>query len=156
MRATTAIVGLILTVGLCLAVGFLGSRFGPGAWYASLRKPPLTPPNWVFPVVWTLLYVLMGVAAWWVWLKAPWHLAWPALAMFAAQLLLNGLWSWIFFGQQRIGWAMLDLVALWAAILATTLLFWKHTMAAGAMMLPYLAWVSFAGLLNAWLWALNR
>lgn len=156
MRGATAVAGLIAAVGICLAVGLWGSRFEPGPWYGELRKPAITPPNWVFPVVWTALYVLMGVAAWWLWMKAPWRQAWPALTVFAGQLVLNGLWSWIFFGQHRIGWAMVDLAALWAAVLAATVLFGRQSAAAGIMMLPYLGWVSFAGVLNAWFWAINR
>jgi len=150
------ILGLAIAITVCLAVGGWGSRYAPGNWYAALRKPPITPPNWLFPTVWTALYILMGLAAWHVWLRAPRGAALLPLAVFVLQLLLNGLWSWIFFDQHRIGWAMVDLAALWAALLATTVLFWRQNVLAGALLLPYLAWVSFAGLLNAWFWALNR
>jgi translocator protein len=155
MGVLKAAAGLVAAVGVCLAVGWWGSQFEPGTWYAGLRKPPITPPRWVFPVVWTALYVAMAVAAWWVWLRVPLRRAWPALMVFGGQLALNGLWSWVFFGQQEIGWALVELVALWGAVLAATLLFWRLTTAAGVLMLPYLAWTTYAGVLNLWFWWLN-
>jgi translocator protein len=136
--------------------GWLGSQSRPGEWYAALAKPAFNPPSWIFAPVWTALYLMMGIAAWLVWRRAGFRDGGPALAVFAVQLILNGLWSWIFFGQHRIGAALVDIVLLWAAILACLALFWRRQPAAGALLLPYLVWVSFAAVLNAALWRLNR
>jgi len=147
-------------VVVCLSAGWLGSalggQMGGGEWYEQLRKPALTPPGWVFPVAWTTLYVLMGVAGglvWW-WRGRGGPVA-AALVVFAVQLILNVAWSGIFFGLQRIGWAMVDLAALWVAIVATMVLFFRVRPAAGWLLVPYLAWVTFAGYLNAQLLRLN-
>jgi benzodiazapine receptor len=149
--------GIVLLVSLILvaAVALLGGRSAPGAWYAQLVKPALTPPNWLFGPVWTLLYVLMAVSAWLVWRKAGFRSAAAAFSLYACQLALNALWSWVFFSRHRVGWALIDIVALWAAILITLILFWKVRPIAGALLVPYLAWVSFAGFLNFELWRLN-
>ncbi len=143
----------------CLVISFLpgvvGGQFEPGAWYAALDKPPLTPPGWVFPIAWTALYAAMGVALYLV-ITAPGPVAWGLLAVFALQLVLNGAWSWLFFGLQRPGAALADLAALWLAIAWLTVAFWRRRPIAGALFLPYLLWVSFAGYLNAGIWLLNR
>jgi tryptophan-rich sensory protein len=139
-----------------LAVSFgasaVGAMFLPGAWYAALQKPRLTPPNWVFPVVWPILYACMGVAAALAWRRtrdlrtaAPW----------AVQLALNAAWSWLFFGLHRPGLAFIELCTLWLAIAVTLLTFRRHSFAAAALMAPYLAWVTFAGWLNWQIWRLN-
>lgn len=158
MRATRSVVGLILWLTLCYAAAFLGSlATGPAipTWYAGLNKPPLTPPNWVFGPVWTLLYTLMGIAAWLVWKRAAQWQVWPALLFFCLQLALNVLWSALFFGLQNPGLALVEITALWLMILATTAAFWQVSAAAGALLLPYLAWVGFAAVLNYQLWWLN-
>lgn len=147
--------GLVLWLALSFAAAWAGSRFGPGEWYAALNKPAWNPPNWVFGPVWTLLYVLMAVAAWRVWRQGGWSVA-PALSLFVFQLLLNGLWTWIFFGWRQPGWALVEIVALWLAILATAVAFWFKDRLAAALLAPYLAWVSFAAALNWALWRLNR
>jgi tryptophan-rich sensory protein len=127
----------------------------PGEWYASLAKPPWTPPSAVFAPVWTVLYVLMGVAAWVVWRRAGFSGAAPALALFVIQLALNALWSYVFFGLHRVDIALVDIAALWLVILIVLVLFWREDWRAGALLIPYLVWVGFASCLNFALWRLN-
>lgn len=147
--------GLIAWLALPLSAGTVGSRYMPGAWYASLAKPSWNPPDAIFAPVWILLYVLMGVAAWLVWRRAGFRGAGTALGLFVVHLILNALWSYLFFGLHRPDWALVDIVALWLAILVVTILFWRRHQVAGALLLPYLAWVGFATLLNFTLWRLN-
>ena len=146
---------LAALLALTLAVGSLGARFPPGEWYAQLQKPAFNPPNWVFAPVWTLLYILMAVAAWLVWRKAGLQEGALPLALYAFQLGVNAWWSWLFFGMHQIGGALADLVLLWVCIAIACALFWRVRLAAGLLMLPYVAWVSFAGALNFALWRLN-
>lgn len=138
------------------AAGAIGSRFMPGPWYESLAKPSWNPPGAVFGPVWTVLYILMGVSAWLVWKRAGFRAARAPLALFMIQLVLNALWSYLFFGLHHISAAFVDIVILWAAILAVTVLFWRKVRTAGILMLPYLAWVGFASFLNFTLWQMNR
>jgi len=149
------ILGLVVWVFAVLAAGWIGSQFSPGEWYASLVKPAWTPPNAVFAPVWTVLYLLMAVAAWLVWREAGFSGATMPLALFIAQLLLNALWSYLFFGIHQPMLALIDIVVLWIAILATTAGFWTVKPAAGALLVPYLCWVGFATVLNFQLWRLN-
>jgi benzodiazapine receptor len=148
-----ALAGWMLVAFLAALIGGLA---GPGAWYAGLAKPAWNPPDWVFGPVWTVLYAAMGVAAWLVWLRRGAAPVQGALLLFGVQLGLNALWSWLFFGWHRPGLAFMELVLLWFAILATTLAFWRIRPLAGWLFVPYLLWVSFAGLLNVTLWRLNR
>jgi len=152
--------GIIVAIVVCELAGIIGTVFTtpsiPG-WYAGLTKPSFNPPNWIFGPVWTTLYALMGVAAYLVFskgLKTPGVKA--ALAVFAAQLVLNTLWSIVFFGAHRILGAVVVIVLLWAMILATILLFHKISRPAAYLLVPYLLWVSFAAVLNISLYALNR
>jgi tryptophan-rich sensory protein len=148
---------LAVALAICFAVAAFGARFAPGPWYAALAKPFWTPPNWIFGPVWTLLYTMMAVSAWLVWLRADGSgRVRNALLLFAVQLLLNGAWSWLFFGGHRMGLALAEILVLWAFILATTVAFWRIRRWAGILLLPYLGWVGFASLLNAALWWLNR
>ena len=126
-----------------------------GTWYQSLRKPAFNPPDWVFAPVWTLLYLMIAVAGWRVWRVRGIAGTRVALAAYAVQLALNLSWSFVFFGARLIGPALAVIVALLAAILANAFLFWRIDRAAGALLVPYAAWVSFAALLNAALWRLN-
>lgn len=126
-------------------------------WYPTLRKPVFNPPSWVFGPVWTALYALMGIALYIVW-RHGWdrpEVRW-AMALFAVQLVLNGLWSILFFGMRAPGLAFLEIVLLWLAVAATVFAFWQTTPRAGTLMVPYLAWVSFAAVLNGSIWWLNR
>ena len=136
------------------AAATFGSQFEPGAWYAALRKPPLNPPSWIFAPVWSVLYAAMAVAAWLVW-REPGRAA-RALPLWGAQLVLNALWSFLFFGLERPGVALLEIVVLLGLVLATLVAFSRVRLLAGALLLPYAAWVGFASYLNAGLWWLNR
>lgn len=140
---------------ITFAAAAIGSQFMPGEWYARLAKPSWTPPSWLFGPVWTLLYVLMGVAAWLVWKDRGFAGARVALLLYGVQLVLNAAWSWLFFGLQRPGLAFAEILLLWSAILATLIAFWRHRKLAGALLVPYLAWVSFATALNWAIWQLN-
>ncbi|MDH7568364.1 MAG: tryptophan-rich sensory protein [Armatimonadota bacterium] len=149
---------LVLFLLVCLAAGGIGSLFTTPAipgWYAGLNKPAWNPPNWLFAPVWTTLYLMMGTAAWLVWRKAGLAGGSTALALFAAQLVLNSLWSILFFGMRQPGWAFAELVLLWAAILATMVAFWRLSPAAGWLLVPYLAWVTYASTLNFAIWRMN-
>ena len=149
---------LVVLVGLCLAVGALGGWVTADSvktWYTTINKPSFTPPNWVFGPVWTVLYVLMGIAGWRVWCKArPDQLRVP-LALFAVQLALNLAWSVVFFGAHRIGGAVVVIVGLEAAILATMVAFRRIDGLAALLLAPYALWVAFAAALNIAVWRLN-
>ena len=148
---------LLFFVGLCLAVGALGgwvTATSVKTWYPTLSKPSFTPPDAVFGPVWTVLYVLMGIAAWRV-RRAGAVAAREAMTLFALQLALNLLWSVVFFGLQKIGVAVLVIVLLEAAILATIAMFHRLDRIAAALMLPYALWVAFAAVLNIAIWRLN-
>lgn len=153
------VLAFIVAVALPQLAGFLGSVFTVSmipTWYATLVKPELNPPSWIFGPVWTTLYLLMGIASFLVWNKG-----WGrkdvriALGIFALQLVLNTLWSIIFFGLHSPAGAFLDLIALWFAIVATIVAFTKVSKAAAWLLLPYILWVSFAGYLNGMIWFLN-
>jgi tryptophan-rich sensory protein len=149
-------IGLVVFLAVVFAAASFGAIFQPGTWYAGLTKPSWNPPSWVFGPVWTVLYVLIAVAAWLVW-KDRGSIAAAAapLTAWLVQLVLNALWSWLFFGMHRPGLALMDIALLWIAIVVTIVLFWGVRPVAGALLVPYLAWVSFATALNAALWRLN-
>ena len=136
-----------------IAAALFGGRFASGTWYASLDKPSWNPPNWLFGPVWTFLYLAMAVAAWRAW-RSP-ALPRGAMLLFTVQLVLNALWSWIFFGMQLPGLAFVEICVLLLGIAATAWLFGKADRLAGILFLPYLAWVGFAAALNFALWRLN-
>jgi len=126
-------------------------------WYPSLVRPSFAPPSWIFGPVWTALYLMMGLAAWLVWRKAGSTPAGRvALGLFAVQLVLNGLWSVLFFGLRAPGPALIEIVVLWVGIAATLRAFWRLDAGAGWLLVPYLCWVTFATALNAGFWWLNR
>lgn len=134
----------------------LATSAGTREWYPTLTKPAFNPPAWIFAPVWTALYLAMGLAAWLVWRRlgeAP--AARAALVAFWAQLALNWAWSFLFFGMRSPLAGLVDIVLLLAAIVVTTALFFRVSAWAGALMIPYLAWVAFATVLNAALWRLN-
>jgi len=142
---------------VCLATGLLGgwvTAQSVSSWYPTLVKPSWNPPAWVFGPVWTALYVMMAVAAWRVW-KRQGPGKHRALFLFFGQLFLNGLWSFLFFGAQSPGLALVDIAVLWLALAATILAFFSRDRLAGVLMIPYLAWVSFAVVLNLAIWRLN-
>jgi translocator protein len=147
--------GLVLWVCLSFIPAWIGFHFPPGQWYARLLQPALTPPGWIFGPVWTMLYLMMGVAAWLVWRRYGLRgAAWP-LGLFLVQLGLNACWSYLFFGRHHPGLALLDILTLWLAILATLIAFWRYHRPAGQLLLPYLLWVTFAVYLNLQFWRLN-
>ena len=153
---STATLGLIGFLAACFAAASTGAFFKPGAWYEGLNKPAWRPPNWLFPPAWAVLYVMMAVAAWLVWREAGFRGAPMGLLLWCVQLALNAAWSWIFFGMKRMDLAFAELAVLWLAILATLLAFAMVSATAAWLMVPYLAWVTFAGVLNLTMWRLNR
>ncbi len=150
---------VVIAVTICLLIGFLAgfaTQSSVDTWYATLNKPSFNPPNWIFAPVWTLLYILMGIAAGIVWAKGFYHV-WvkTALYYFGFQLLFNALWSIVFFGFQEPFWALLVILVLMILILLTIKWFKIVSKPAAYLMLPYLLWVCFAMLLNYKIWELN-
>ncbi len=140
---------------LTFFVAGVSTLFTIPTWYATLHKPSFNPPNAIFGPVWTILYALMAAAAWLVWKQPGSTARTRALRLFYLQLTLNFAWSLLFFGQHRIGLALLDIALLWVAILATTVSFLGLRRLAGALLIPYLLWVAFASVLNLRIWQLN-
>ena len=153
MTRMLALAGWILLSFLAATIGGLAA---PGQWYERVNKPSWNPPNAVFAPVWTVLFILMGVAAWLVWLRRGETGVTLALALFVGQLVLNVLWSWLFFHWHRMDLASYELLLFWVVILATLVAFWQVRPLAGWLFVPYLVWVTFAGYLNLTLWRLNR
>jgi tryptophan-rich sensory protein len=144
-----------------LVVAFIAAAIGAVAsvqaasFYGQLAQPSWAPPASVFGPVWSVLYALMGIAAWLVWREGGFAARRRALTVFLVQLALNALWSWLFFGWHQGALALVDIALLWVLIVTTIVLFWRVRPLAGALMLPYLAWVSFAAVLNYAVWQLN-
>lgn len=151
-RRLLALIGWLF---LCFAAASLGGWFMPGAWYASLTKPTWNPPSWIFGPVWSALYIMMAVAAWLVWRQGGWGKQRRPLLLFLVQLALNALWTPLFFGLHWQGVAFAEILLLWFAIVSTIAAFWRVHRAAAWLLAPYLAWVSFAAVLNGTLWRLN-
>ena len=152
------LLGLGGFVAVCAAVSGLGGAVtatSVDTWYQALEKPAFNPPDWLFPIVWTILYVMIAIAGWRVWRRAPIDVTRRALAVFAVQLGLNLGWSFLFFGLQQIGIALAEIVVLFLAIAANAVLFWRIDRWAGTLLVPYLVWVAYATVLNAALWLLN-
>jgi len=150
---------LIVSIVICQLAGLIGSFFttpGIPTWYAALRKPTFTPPNWLFAPVWTTLFVLMGISLFLIWRKP---VITPkvrtALIVFALQLALNVLWSILFFGLRSPLAGFIEILILWVVILLTIVNFYRLSSAAGVLLIPYILWVSFAAILNFSLWRLN-
>jgi translocator protein len=140
---------------ICFAAASLGALFMPGEWYAALRKPSWNPPAWIFGPVWSALYAMMGVAAWLVWKQGGFTTQRRPLSLFFLQLALNAAWTPLFFGLHWLGAALGEITCLWLAIAATLAAFRRVSRPASWLLAPYLAWVSFAALLNFTLWRLN-
>jgi len=146
----------IFCIVVCLGAAGIGSLLttqGLRPWYANLKKPSWTPPNWLFGPVWTILFIAMAIAAWLVWWRVG--LTAAPMQLFLLQLLLNVAWSALFFRLRSPGLAFAEIVMLWFAILATSIEFWRAVPAAGWLLLPYLIWVSYATALNYSIWRLN-
>jgi translocator protein len=154
-RQVTALIIFIVICFIAAGLGSLATTPKIPNWYANLAKPAWTPPGWVFGPVWTLLYLMMAFAAWLIWRQLGLAGAKVPLAIFAIQLALNSLWSFIFFGLQKPGYAAMEITVFWLAIIATMITFWRFSSLAGAMLIPYLLWVSFAAVLNFSIWRMN-
>jgi tryptophan-rich sensory protein len=151
------LVGLVAwLLGSFIAAGIGGAAsMQARPFYTHLVRPEWAPPSYVFGPVWTVLYALMGIAAWLVWRVAGFRAAKTALTLFLVQLALNALWSWLFFAWHRGALAFADILLLWVLIVATLIAFWRIKPLAGALLVPYLVWVSFASALNYSVWQLN-
>ncbi len=145
--AAAAVCGIVVAL-----TSLSGAIFAPGAWYESLDQPAGTPPDIAFPIVWTLLYIGMAIAAWRVWRARG---IGRELGLFVLQLALNALWMPVAFGAHWLGAALVVILALWLALVATLHAFWRADKLAGLLLVPYLAWVSYAAYLNAGLLLLN-
>lgn len=150
-------IGLLVSFAATFAAAAVGSRStmaSVSTWYVGLRKPAWVPSGRTIGLVWSTLYVLMAVSAWLVWREEGLG-AWTSLTLFGLQLVLNSVWSVLFFGQRNPRAAFQEILVLWIAILATLISFWSVTPFAGILLVPYLAWVTFAGNLNRIVWRLN-
>lgn len=150
---------LLIAMGICEGVGIAGgicTAQSVSTWYQTLQKPSFNPPSWIFAPVWTSLYAMMGIAGYLVYQKKDRFGAPAALFIFSVQLALNLLWSVLFFCKKTPAGALIEIAFLWAAILLTTLLFWKISRKAAILLIPYLLWVSFASVLNFEIWRLNK
>ncbi len=146
---------LLLFIAAVMVVATSGMYFRPDDWYQRLAKPSWQPPGWLFGPVWMILYAVIAVSGWLIWSEVGWAGAAIPLAIYGAQLILNWLWSAIFFGLKRIGLALAEMALLWLSIVAMIVTFYPIHSGAALLLLPYLAWVSFAMLLNYTIWRLN-
>jgi len=151
------ILGLLGWLGLCFAASSVGAiaSIQAQSFYGQLSQPLWAPPGWVFGPVWSVLYAMMAIAAWLVWRGGGFSGNRKALGFFFAQLLVNSLWSWLFFAWRLGALALVDILILWLLIVATIVYFWRSNVLAGALLIPYLLWVSFASGLNYSVWQLN-
>ena len=149
---------LIVSLALPQLAGIIGSMFtikSIPTWYAALNKPSFNPPNWIFGPVWISLYILMGISFYIVWIKSDSSNFNILLSLFILQLTLNSLWSIIFFGLKSPGFALLEIIFLWVSILLCIMYFFPVSKIASFFLIPYLIWVSFASILNYYVWKLN-
>jgi tryptophan-rich sensory protein len=153
----TAALAFISWMAICFLVAAVGAAASlqAGTFYAELVRPDWAPPGAVFGPVWTVLYAMMAVAAWLIWQRREVRLARIGLVFFVVQLILNALWSWLFFGWREGALSFADITTLWALIVVTLVSFWRVRPLAGLLLVPYLAWVSFASALNWRIWQLN-
>lgn len=135
----------VVFIVIVLVAASSGAIFKPGEWYETLRKPDWTPPNWAFPVVWSILYVMIGYAGWLVWTTIGWSLP---MALWALQMVTNALWSYFFFGRRRMDLALADVAVLWLLVALFILSAWTVSPIASLLFVPYLAWVTAAASLN--------
>ena len=151
---------LIIAIAIPLIVGGTSGFFtatGVESWYQTIARPTWNPPGWIFGPVWTTLYVMMGISLFLVWKEdTSVELKKIAIALFTVQLVLNFFWSFIFFNQHQIGWALVEIIAMWVFILLTIFAFAQVNKAAAWLLVPYISWVSFATILNYTIWQLNK
>jgi benzodiazapine receptor len=152
MKSAAALAGWL---GLSCLAALTGFFIQPVGYYAALAKPAWSPPAWVFGPAWTVLYILMAVAAWMVWRRGGWRAQRGALGLYLVQLALNALWTPLFFGLQNPGLAFAEIVLLWLALAATLVAFFRVDRWAGCLLVPYLLWVTFAAALNFAIWRLG-
>ena len=150
--------GLVVAIVVCFAAAAVGgwaTTSSVDGWYAELNKPTWNPPNWIFGPVWTVLYLMMAIAVWLVWNRSGFRKSKIALGWFVFQLLLNVVWSVFFFGMHQPGFAFVEIIGLWLAIVMTMVVFFSHSRVSVLLLLPYLLWVTFAAFLNYTIWNLN-
>ena len=150
---------LVIAILVCQLAGIIGVIFTSRSipdWYRKLKKPSFNPPNWIFGPVWTLLYFLMGISLYLVWNPGNNLTALIAMALFGVQLILNIAWSIIFFGMRNPSIAFVEIIFMWIAILATIIAFYPISTIAALLLVPYILWVSFASVLNYYIWKLNK
>jgi len=153
-RQVIGLVGWLLLTFATAAIGAFAS-VNAGTFYRELVRPSWAPPAWLFGPVWSILYALMGIAAWWVWRARGFSGARDALVLFIIQLVANALWSWLFFAWRQGAGAFAEVLLLWCMIAGTVFLFWRISKFAAALLIPYLAWVTFASALTFAIWRLN-
>jgi len=146
---------LFVFITVCFGAAMTGAFFSPGKWYEALDKPDWRPPNWAFPIVWTILYGMIAVSGWIVWTTAPAEALWGAMAAWGAQILLNACWSPVFFGLRRPDLGMIAVVALWISIAVNIAVFLPLSPLAAGLLAPYLLWVTIAAALNYSVWRRN-
>lgn len=146
---------LMAFIGVNFLAAMSGAFFKPDAWYRGLTKPWFQPPDWLFAPAWMVLYALNAVAGWWVWHEGSGSALTIAMVIYGLQLLFNAAWSGLFFGLKRMDWAMGEVLFLWLSVAATIVAFGAILPVAGAILIPYLVWVSFAAYLNWVIWKLN-
>ncbi|SIR43574.1 TspO and MBR related proteins [Rhizobium sp. RU20A] len=142
----------IIIIAVVVLAAASGAVFKPGPWYQTLRKPGWTPPNWAFPVVWSVLYIAIAYAGWSVWTLSGWSLP---MVFWVVQILVNAAWSWLFFGLRRMDLALADIAVLWLSIAAFIITAWPVSTLAALLFIPYLAWVTTAAFLNRAVMRLN-
>ena len=154
------LVKLVISVAIPVSVGAISGFFTVsevGGWYQTINKPSWNPPGWIFGPVWITLYIMMGIALYMVWkTDADPGLKKTAIVIFAIQLMLNFFWSFIFFNQHQVGWALVEILGMWIFILLTIFAFAKVNNNAAWLLVPYISWVSFASILNYAIWKLNN
>lgn len=153
---TRSIVGLLGFVGACFLAAMSGALFRPGEWYERLAKPRWVPPRWLFAPAWSILYLMIAISGWLVWRQTAFAGAATAFVVYFVSLAINAAWSACFFGLRRADLAMADIVLLWFSIAATIFFFRPIDSTAALLLLPYLAWVTFAGALNFAIWRMKR
>lgn len=157
MSGKAQVIGLLGWLAASFVVAAVGgiASANAGSFYQDVSRPEWSPPSWLFGPVWTVLYLMMAVAAWLVWRERGFAGARGALTLFVAQLVANGLWSWLFFAWRQGALAFVEILVLWALIVATLIAFWRIRPLAGALLVPYLLWVTFATALSFTIWQMN-